>query len=126
MAKSRDEILKLCKRRYIEVDGVRLQSISELERSELQAGNYRRTKDGLELDPEKFATQSARLLALCVVDDEGQRILSNVEAGELDASLSATLNEAARRHCGLDKDEVAREEKNSDATGGSGSPTASP
>lgn len=118
MAKTRDELLAACKRRYTEVDGVRLQSINELERSELQAGNYVKTRDGYEFSNEKHATHAARLLSICVVDDQGQRILSAIEASELDASLSTSLNEAARKHCGLDKDEVAREEKNSDETGG--------
>lgn len=111
-------------RRYLEVplpdgDVARIQSLNELERCELRAGNWRATKDGIELDPEKYATQPTRLIAACVVDESGAKVFRNwQEAGQLDATLSDILEDACRKHCGLDQTAAAKEfEKNSAPTG---------
>jgi hypothetical protein len=131
---SKAALLAKAQRRYTEVaigDGetVRLQSITELEHSKLEASRYRRVKLGdkttIELNDEALEQQPARLLALFVVDEAGERIFSDwKEAGQLDASISNVLYDDARKHCGLDKAE--NPEKNLPQTTGSDSPTVSP
>ena len=131
---SKAALLAKAQRRYTEVaigDGetVRLQSITELEHSKLEASRYRRVKLGdkttIELNDEALEQQPARLLALCVVDDTGARIFADwKEAGQLDAAISNLLYGDARKHCGLDRAE--NPEKNLPGTIGSGSPIDSP
>jgi hypothetical protein len=121
---SREQLKAKTTRRFVEVpvgdngDTVRLQSITELEHSRWEAAKYKRIKQGdtWRIEPAEDAMESAaaRLLAMCVVDDQGQRIFERwQEAAELDAVVSNSLYAAARKHCGLDKETDA--EKNSDA-----------
>jgi hypothetical protein len=104
LAKSKAEILSQCKRRYIEVDGVRLQSLTEWEMSNLRSRWHSRMN---KQDDSVLALMTVDLLAVCIVDEEGNRLFSDKEAGELkslDSKFAQRLNEACRIHCGLDDD----------------------
>ena len=103
------------KRRYREVslgggDTVRIQSLNEIEHSRWEAARYKRVKSGdrttIELAEDALATQAARLLQLCVVDETGERVFQTwEEAGQIDAELSSTIYAACREHCGLDRED---------------------
>lgn len=118
MAKSRAELLKLAERDYVEKDGVRLQSLSELELSEL------RTRWGTRYNAHKKLDLVMRreLLVACIVDDNGDRIFSDDEIellGGWNGSVTERLYEECRKVCGLDlDDEVEETVKNSEATTG--------
>ena len=104
MARTKAEILSQCKRRYTEVDGIRLQSLTEWELSNLRSRWHSRMKkddDGI------LGLMTVELLALCIVDDEGVRMFSDKDVGELknlDSKFTQKINAACRTHCGLDDD----------------------
>ncbi len=104
MARTKADILAQCKRRYTEVDGVRLQSLTEWELSVLRTRWHSRMKNEQE---GTLALMTLELLALCMVDDDGERLFSDKEVGDLkslDSKFAQKLNEACRVHCGLDDD----------------------
>lgn len=118
MAKTRAELLKFAQRNYKEVREVRLQSLSELELSEL------RTRWGLRYNETKQMDLVMRreLLVACIVDDEGNRIFNDDEVGLLadwNGAVTELLYEECRVLCGLDEEaEVDATVKNSEATTG--------
>lgn len=77
--KTRAEILKLAEREYAEVEGFRIQSLTELEIEELQglwSERYGETK--------KLDLQTRReLLVRVIVDENGDRIFKDDEIGLL-------------------------------------------
>lgn len=109
--KTRAEILASTKRRYTEVDGVRIQSLTEIELSTLRgiwASRYDKDKP-LDL------TSRRELFVMTVVDENGNREFTNEDVellGEVDGSVVERVYEAAAKHVGLrDEDEVAKLEK---------------
>lgn len=116
MAKTRAELLQMAQRSYADVDGVRLQSLTELERSSLDSiwgERYNKTKS---ID----MVMRRELLVLCIVDDQGTRLFADNEVallGSMDSKIISKLYEAARKLTGMDDDgEVAKNEKKSDVT----------
>jgi len=113
MAKTREELMRMAKRTYQTVNEVRLQSLSELEVSNLRAIWAQRFND------EGYSLRSRQeLLAMCIVDDDGKRLFGSTQAdlddiGSLDAKVTAPLYEACVKLCGLDadNDEVDKAEK---------------
>lgn len=104
MARTKAEILSKCQRRYKEVDGIRIQSLTEWELSNLRSRWHSRMKKE---DGSTLALMTIELLALCIVDDEGERLFADSEIGELkslDSKFSQKLNDACRSHCGLNDD----------------------
>lgn len=115
--KTREEILALTKRRHIVSNGVRLQSLSEVELSTLKglwADRYGKS--------EKVDLVNRReLVAVCAVDEDGNRLFTNedVEAlGAIDGQFLEAVYEDAAKHVGLRKDdsEVDKTEKKSEST----------
>ena len=116
MAKTRDDLLALAKRRYTECQGFRLQSLTEYELSQLQSlwqDRYSKTK---KLDPR----MRRELITVCLVGDDGSRLFKTEEAdllAELDAKVTELLYRACREHNGMDEDgDTEGIEKNSDET----------
>lgn len=120
MAKNKEQILSMTNRRYDEVDGIRIQSLNELELSTLESLWAKRFQDeGMSLK------MRAELLAMCIVDENGNRVFATSEDDisaiqSMDSKVSAPLYRACRVHVGLDdpKDLEAMG-KGSEETGGS-------
>lgn len=103
------------KRDYIEVDGVRLQSLTELEKSNLDALWGERYGKNDEVD----MVMRRELVVVSLVDDEGNRLFKDDEVdvlGDFKASDIAKWYRAARKHSGFDLSDVEAQEKKSDAT----------
>lgn len=123
---NRAELLAKAKRRYIEVDGVKMQSLTELELSNLRgvwAKRFNDMEDG-KYDPEAMAKAPRELLACVLVNEDNSRMFTasqeDLDAiGSLDPEFFSKLHDAARVHVGLDKEdpEVKRNEgKSEEAT----------
>ena len=125
----RDQLLAKTKRRFSEVtlpdgDTVRIRSLTERERSKYESETL--NKKG-ELNQVKLADAKRRLIALCVVDSDGNAILSadDVRAlEEVDSAVTQSLYDAIRQHCGFDQRDVEELVKNSDAAPAAASPTS--
>lgn len=127
----RSELLGRSKRIYREVvlpDGatVRIQNLMEDERSRYEAASLdaklKPSRDGVR-------TMRARLIALCVVDGEGNRIFADtdIEAiGRIDGRVTNRLADAIQDHCGLvdTVEEYEARVKNCGETAGDGSPSS--
>ena len=116
MALTKDQFLAKCARRYIEVDGVRIQSLKLSEYSEWEAGriDFERGK----VTQQRMMTQRSRLLVKVIVDENGNRMFEDDDyqlIDELDASIS-DLYDAAIKHCGFDRDFKDDESKKSQST----------
>jgi hypothetical protein len=122
VAKTKEDILELTKRRYDEFEGFRVQSLNDYELSTIEsrwAEEYRKT--------EKFsADMRAELLTLCLVNDEGERLFGNDEIAvvrEIDSKISKPLYAFCREHVGMDeKADIDNLGKGSDETDDSDSP----
>jgi hypothetical protein len=119
MAKSRQDLEKFACREYDEVNGVRLQSLTEMELSMLRSSwgeRFNKNKD----NAMNVANMRVDLLAASIVDDDGVRIFSDGEASLLfgwKSSITEKLYNAARVLSGLDADdEVDEAEKKSEET----------
>lgn len=116
MAKTRAELLESASRRHIEVSGVRLQSLTELERSSLQSmwsERYEKTKKI------NIALSRAELLVASIVDPLGAPMFTSADYpifGSLDAKSVDVWYLAARKHSGFDEDDQVDLEKKSDET----------
>lgn len=117
MAINREAMLAVCKRRYVTVDvpgvgDVRLQSLSELERSQYELAALDNKNA---VSREKLLHQRCRLIALCVVDDEGKRLFSDDDVRlllEMDSQITNAIFDAAQLHCGFTKADIEALEKN--------------
>ena len=95
---------------------VRYRSLSDAGYSAFQVGGMVRGEDGNWIDDEtKLATNRARLIALCLVDDSNTPLLTEADVSALsenwDASDSAFLYGVLRQHCGIDRRPNARVEE---------------
>ena len=124
MALTRDQLLKKAQRRYTEYEGVRLQSLTELEVSVLR-GIWAKRYSGMDEqhpDVELLAKGPRELLAMTIVDENGERMFSSDQEdleliGSMDPEFFRPLHEAARVHVGFDDKEVDRNEgKSEEAT----------
>ena len=65
----------------------------------------------------RFEESTARLIVLCVVDENGTRIMSNEHVKQIteewDNADVACLSSACTKHCGMDEDEFEDLAKNS-------------
>lgn len=110
---NRNVLLKLCDRRYIDLElpevglVVRIQSLSEKEKSEYETRLIAKSGRGVVRDRLQDATR--RLIALCLVDDKNDRVFSNADIdkiGELDSFVSSRIYEACQEHCGFNKNDI--------------------
>lgn len=129
---TRDQLFGSFQRRYRTVPtplgDARIQNLNEDELSEFYRGQVNAKG---ELDERYQLSRRRRLVAACLVDDEGRRLLT--QPGDIarlgpsaDSALITTLFLACLDHCGLQKVEAETEglEKNSGAAPGTDSPTA--
>jgi hypothetical protein len=80
----------------------RLQSLSELERSEFEAANFDR--DGNRING-RFKTAKARLICLCLVDEDGKPLLlpgDEQAVMQMDSADTSALWDACWKHIGYD------------------------
>lgn len=118
---SRDQILQPLKRRFAVVDvpewgRFRIRSLTELERSRFEASI--RDKKG-QVSANKLIDLKCRLIVLCVVDGEGNPLLTNSDIDVLrnqDAKATNALVDAIQTHCGITEADMEDLEKNSDVT----------
>ena len=105
-----EAFLRKAPRRYTVVDipelgRVRLQSITEKERAEY---DRHLLDDKGRPDLKRANYHRARLIVLCVVDEEGRRILGDEEAKKLpdlmDAAVADRVFEACQKHCNGETD----------------------
>ncbi len=109
------------KRRYkaitLPVSGyhVRIQSITEAEFSQYQAAAV--SKSGEKLRPDKLKDANRRFISLCLVDDDGNRILPTKDSGKLsswDAGDAAYLYNECASHCKINNEDIEDSVKNSE------------
>ena len=107
---------------------VRFQSLTALERGRLSATTVNKNGD---IDPTRMADADARLIATCLVDEEGKRLYDDRAAGLIcgwDAADATYLARVLRKHCGLGQDDEEKRQADftdgSSETGGGDSPTA--
>ncbi len=118
---TRDAFLGPAKRRFTDVEietlgKVRIRSLTELERSKFEASM--RAKNG-EVSNVKLVDMKARLIVLCVVDGEGNPLLTHRDIDQLlqqDSKVTNELVDAIQAHCGFTKTDIEELEKNCGAT----------
>ena len=102
---------------------VRIQNLNEAEKSLWQDANY--NKDGKLIDG-WLGKSRRRLVATCLVDEAGERLLQPGDADALkalDSGVIAAIADACSDHIGLPSAEQKELEKNSDGAPAAGSPT---
>tara|TARA_R100001230_G_C5583107_1_gene101438 strand:- start:131 stop:529 length:399 start_codon:yes stop_codon:yes gene_type:complete len=118
---SREALLKLCERRYSTVEiperdiSIRIQSLSEAEKSQYETCLI--AKNGRGIMRERLQDATRRLIALCVVDEDGKRIFSNSDLSaiaNLDSYISSRIYDACQEHCGFNKGDIDETVKNSE------------
>ncbi len=113
------------KRRYdtltLPVSGhhVRIQSITEQEFSNYQSATM--SKDGERTLPNRLKDSNRRFIAMCLVDAEGNMILTTKESETLskwDAGDSQYLYTECAKHCKINSQDIEDLVKNSDGDQG--------
>lgn len=125
----RDAFLGARKRRYRDVelfDGsrFRIQSITERERSEWES--HVKVKRG-QITRESLVMLRARLICLCVVDNDGELLFRPDDAAQMlsiDSAVTNALFEACQGHCGISDADVEGLEKNCERIPAGSLPTA--
>jgi len=124
---TRDKLLGSFQRRYRTVETpiglVRIQNLNEGEKSLWQDANY--SKDGKLVD-NWLSKSRRRLVAACLVDDDGNRLLQagdEVKLKDVDSGIIAAIADACSEHIGLPLAEQRELEKNSDGAPADGSRT---
>lgn len=124
----REEFLAPQQRRYATVTMpgfgmVRIQSLTEREKSDFETAAMT-VKGGL--SRRKLEEARRRLIVLCIVDANGNRLLTEQDMPtleNLDGAVSTRIYDECRRHCGFDEEDIETLVKNSEAIAGSVSPT---
>ncbi|MFS8534357.1 MAG: hypothetical protein FWJ65_04295 [Limnochordales bacterium] len=125
---SRDDIIKIDDRKYEEVPvpewggTVRVRSLTGRERDQFEQSLVDKRTGRLS----RLANARARLVALCLVDEQGNRLFSTDEAALLGQKSAAALErvfEVARRLCGMSDDDLAELVEDFDVTPDGGSTT---
>lgn len=94
-----------CERRYLdtELDGIplRIRSITDAELSDFESQFVR--SNG-KMNEVALAERRKRMIALCLVDDDGKRLYANAnELGDLDGGFALQLFSLCESHCGTDR-----------------------
>lgn len=118
---SRSDLLSLTKRRYktVEISELgltfRIQSLTEREKSEYETALL--TKTGRSVSRERLTDAARRLMVLCLVDDNGDRLLEPADVGslsQLDAIVATKIYDECQSHCGFGDDDIEQIVKNSE------------
>jgi len=142
---TRDQLLKFgatCPRHFGEatlpVSGfqVRFQSLSEGERSRYEMDGLERGDDGTYFRPiEAMEGRRRQLIALCLVDESGARLLKDEDAVYIEdwhGADAGFLYQRLLAHCGMNETAAEREALRKNGSSGSGttagaaSPSSSP
>lgn len=127
---TRTTFLRKTPRRYRYVSlpelelSVRIQSLTEKEKSEFEAWVLDK-KGGLVR--ERLLSGRRRLIVLCLVDEEGNRLLADDDTAtlaELDGAPLSRLFDECRLHVGLERDDLENLIKNSDSVHVAATPAA--
>jgi hypothetical protein len=121
---SRAELLPVLVRKTVEIpvpgseDGcVTLRELNGIEKDHYEAGIFKTNGAGREVD---IILLRSKLIARCLVDDDGKRLYRDDEIGQLaedfPASFLEVLWSAARELNGMAEDSVAVEKKSSSVT----------
>jgi len=117
---NRNDILKLCQRRYLDVNveelglAFRIQSLTEREKANYETQLLGRNG---KVNKNRLLDASRRLVCLCLVDKDGKPLMNSGdvdELAELDGLVVARLYDACRVHCGFDEGDIETAVKNSD------------
>lgn len=111
MAMSKEQFLAKSSRRYIEHEGVRLQSLTAKEYFEWEADRIDYAKG--KVTKEKIVTSRPKLLSLMIVDEDGKRMFpDHRELDGLDSKWIGDLYDAAMSHAGFaDKDDDEKKDE---------------
>ena len=108
---TRDQLLSFgTKRRFklVPIAGlgeVRIRSLKESERSAYEAARF---TDG-EVDEARTLDSKARLIALCVCDEDGETVLTSedvVALGDKDSAFTGLLFDECWQHCGFSRKDI--------------------
>lgn len=124
---TRDILLRAPVRRFklVDIPGwgkFRVRSLTELERSRFEASI--RDKNG-NVSPTKLIDLKCRLIVLCVVDADGNQLLTNGDIDQLrqqDSRYTNQLVTEIQSHCGISDEDMGDLEKNCEATTAGSSP----
>ena len=87
---------------------VRVRNLTEAERSQFEVDNL---NDDLNHDRGKVLNAKRRLICACVVDAEGNPILTLddvVALGEVDGAITGALFDVCQKHCGFKPGDIER------------------
>ena len=126
---TRDDFLKPDPVRYHEFPlpggkSCRIRSLPEREKAKFE--NSALDKDG-KWARSRFDMMRARLIALCVVDAKGSRILNEDDPGKLldkDGGIMAKIYDACRKHVGFEEGDIEGLVKNSEPIVSDASPSS--
>lgn len=115
---TREQLLTSFTRRYDYVDTIvgrlRIQNLNEAETAAFQAGQV--TAKG-EISEAYQKIRRQRLVAACLVDDDGKKLLSQpgdaAQLANVDGAVITAVFVAALKHCGLNKLDEEDSKKNS-------------
>jgi len=94
---------------------VRIQSITEQEYAAYQAAAWSKKGDALRTD--RMRSANRRFIALCLVDEDGNRILAANQSEKLsnwDAGDTAYLYNECASHCKINSEDIEESVKNSE------------
>ena len=107
------DIIKFKKRRYTYVEipelelRVRIQSLTEKEKSEYETQILSKTGRGISRS--RLIDATRRLVALCVVDDKGNRLFASAEVSDLaevDALVISRIAAECEQHVGMKEGDI--------------------
>ncbi len=119
---TRNELLGLTKRRFKTIDipeldlTFRIQSLTEREKSEYETALL--TKTGRGVSRERLTDAARRLMVLCLVDDDNNRLLESGDVSalsQLDAIVAAKIYNECQTHCGFGEEDIEQIVKNSES-----------
>lgn len=118
---TRDALLRPLVRRFKVVEipdwgKFRIRSLTELERSKFEASI--RDKKG-QVSNSKLVDLKCRMIVLCIVDADGNQLLTNADIDVLrnqDSKATNALVDAIQSHCGITEGDMEDLEKNCEPT----------
>ena len=108
---------------------VRIQSLTEREQSEYEMAVIAHGSSRSKFVRSKLLDANRRLIALCLVDAAGSRLLSDNQANQLatwDSADANFLHDEVAAHCGINREAIEDLVKNSEGIAVDSPPTDSP
>lgn len=113
VAKSKADFAKFEEREFVVIDGIRLQSLTELERSNLEGEWSDRYGKNKKVD----LVMRRELIVRSIVDESGARIFDDSDISVIarwNGKITSKLYKACRDISGFDEGKEDEDEKNSD------------